>query len=97
MRFLDLPWDEFGETSLLLSLARRRHDALMCRCGCGQWAPESHDPMTDGEWVVVDDETVCYAGAALERWREDGDKPEPGALIRVRRFTEQELAVRRGD
>jgi hypothetical protein len=53
--------------------------------------------MTDGEWVVVDDETVCYAGAALERRREDGDKPEPGALIRVRRFTEQELAVRRGD
>ncbi len=78
-------------------MARRRHDALICKCGCGQWAPESQDPMTDGEWVVADDETVCYAGAALERWREEGDKLEPGALARVRRLTPEELALRRGD
>lgn len=77
-------------------MARRRHDSLVCDC-CGQWAPSAHDPDTDGEWVVQDDEVICYAGAALQRWRDEENKTEPGARVYVRRLSREEIGARRGD
>jgi hypothetical protein len=63
------------------------YEASLCEC-CGQWAEDAHNPDTDGEWEV-DDETVCYAGKALQEWRSDvGDKAEPGQLIRVELWRE---------
>lgn len=59
-------------------------DSLLCPCGCGQYADESHDPESDG-WWQVDTETVCYAGAALAQWRKDKgpEQMDAGALVRV--------------
>ena len=43
----------------------------------------------------MDDEVVCYAGAALQRWREDvGDKVEPGLIPIVHRVTAEEQRSR---
>lgn len=43
----------------------------------------------------MDDEVVCYAGAALQRWREDvGDKVEPGLIPIVLRVTAEEQRSR---
>lgn len=64
-------------------LALSLYESMLCGCGCGQWAEDAHDPDTDGEWEVIDDD-VCYAGAALDEWRsENAESAEPGQLIRV--------------
>lgn len=83
---------------MLLCTALDTLTALECRCGCGQYADIAHDPDTDGEWVVVDDEVICYAGAALERWRDDdGHKgTEPGAQVFVRRVPPERRSTQRG-
>lgn len=67
-------------------LALSLYEAQLCQCGCGQWAEDAHDPDTDGEWEVIDDD-VCYAGAALEQWqKENAEDAEPGQLIRLELF-----------
>ena len=95
-RFMQLPWPEWGSTDMLLSLVRRRHEAMICPCGCGQWAPESHDALTDGEWEMAVDASdaavVCYAKAAMDRFQKaQSDKKtatvvEPGVIPTVRRL-----------
>lgn len=78
----------------MLNLAMDTLAALKCPGGCGQWSDESHDADTDGEWVV-DDETICYACAALEQYREqDAKEREPGALIHVTRDVSEEARER---
>lgn len=81
-----LPWGQrkrLSETDAGLLYAFSIYEASLCKCGCGQWAEQAHDPDTDG-WWEVDDSTVCYAGAASEEWRkENGENAEPGQLIHV--------------
>lgn len=84
-----MPWREWGETDRVLSLVLDTHENLLCPCGCGQWMPYAHDPDTDGAWEV-DEGVVCYAGAALERWRKDNDQPEPGLMPLVKWIPEGE-------
>ena len=72
-----------------MTQARRLHDSLICPCGCAQWVPLAHDPDTDGAWEV-DEGVVCYAGAALERWRKDNDQTEPGLMPFIRWIPEGE-------
>ena len=59
------------------------HDRLTCKCGCGQWAPESHDPATMGRWYCGTD-TTCYAGAAVETFMKANPDLPPGAIVTVR-------------
>lgn len=58
----------------------------MCSCGCGQPAQTAHDPESDG-YYEVDEDTVCYAGAALDTYRADLQRQKreqaPGQLLRV--------------
>lgn len=72
-------------------MALELYEANLCRCGCGQWAPEAHDPATEGQWLIVDDDApICFAGAVLQEWQEKAPKLEPGALPFVRRMTAAE-------
>jgi len=60
----------------------------LCGCGCGQWAPESHDPLTTGHYEI-DDSTVCNAGAALQEWQKsDAEHAEPGTIPVVRKVAD---------
>ena len=83
-----MPWPEWGETDVALALARRRHEQLICKCGCGQWAPLAWDPDTDGWWEMCTEPPeapICYAGAAVDEWRRDTkpDQIEPGVIPTV--------------
>ena len=49
---------------------------------CGHDITKSTDPDMDG-WFEVDDETVCYACQALERYEKDVKEPQPGVLLHV--------------
>jgi len=33
-----------------------------------------------GGWYEVDDSTVCEACAAMEKWQQDNENPEPGVV-----------------
>lgn len=79
---LGLRWPAWGETDVLLAMARRIVDASLCPCGCGQDYEVSTDPETEGRWQPTVSE--CYARAALEEYRSkhDGDLPA-GALLGV--------------
>ena len=81
-RHLGLPVEEWGETDSLLTQAYIALDDLRCGCGCGQWADVAHDPDTEGRWQV-DDDSTCYAGAALTEFRQAHKTPPPGALISI--------------
>lgn len=71
------PW---GETDLMLTSARKLLKALLCGCGCGQYADESHDP--NSRYEV--DTSICKAGEALEQHRELNEKPPAGQTVSVR-------------
>lgn len=90
-RSLGLPVEEWGETDALLTQAYIALDDLRCRCGCGQWADEAHDPDTEGRWHISADDT-CYAGAAIEEHRKTNSSPQPGALLSIRLVPEGEAA-----
>lgn len=76
-------------------MALELYELLLCRCGCGQLAAESHDPATEGQWVMVDDDApVCFARAAITQWQDEEPKLEPGVLPYVRRLTPAERAAR---
>lgn len=78
---LQLPYEPWGETDCLLIMARETLRAALCPCGCGQYADEAHNAAS--EWTV--DETVCRAGAALEKHRKDHPDPPYGQMLNVRR------------
>ena len=79
-------WKRLSETDAGLMFALSVYEGSLCGCGCGQWAQDAHDPDTDGEWEVIDDD-FCYAGAALEEWqKENAGDAEPGQLIRLELF-----------
>lgn len=82
-RYLGLPLVEWGETDFLLTQAYDRLDLLRCSCGCGQWADLAHDPDTEDRWQV-DDDTTCYAKAAVAAHHEAHPKPAPGAVPMIR-------------
>lgn len=46
--------------------------------------------------MVDDDAPVCFAGAAIQRWREENNTLEAGALPYVHRLTEDEITRMRG-
>lgn len=86
---LGLPWPEWGETDVLLAMARREVEAGTCPCGCGHDAHLTTDAETEGRWepTVIE----CYARAALEEWQErHKDDLPPGALVGVRLLGEGE-------
>jgi hypothetical protein len=62
---------------------------MVCPCGCGQWAPLSHDDALASRWQVG--VTTCHAGAALEEFRtQHGDDLDPGSVVYVRMLDEGE-------
>lgn len=72
-----------GEVDFLLTMALDIHDKnLICGCGCGQYAADSHDEDADGHFEVADD-TICAARAALDQFKSDNPDLEPGTLLRV--------------
>lgn len=84
---LGLPWPAWGETDVLLAMARREVDTGACPCGCGQDATVSTDPMTEGRWQPT--VTACLARAALEEYQERHKDDLPaGALVGVRLLPE---------
>lgn len=86
---LGLPWPAWGETDVLLAMARRIVDKSLCPCGCGQPVDTSTDASTAGRWQASVDE--CYARAALEEFREKhGADLPPGALVGVKLLPEGE-------
>lgn len=86
---LGLPWPEWGETDVLLAMARREVDASTCACGCGHDASVAHDPDTDGRWQV--DVTTCYAGQTLADFQaEHSSDMGSGDLVGVRLLPEGE-------
>lgn len=46
---------------------------------CGHDLERSSNPDMDG-WYKVEETEVCYACAALERWREENEVLEPGLV-----------------
>lgn len=80
---MGLDYPPWGETDRILALARARLRAMVCPCGCGQWADEAHDPASKSEWWV--DTDTCYAGAALAQFHKDNPEPPDGQLVVVRR------------
>lgn len=86
---LGLPWPAWGETDVLLAMARRTVESGRCPCGCGQDAHLTTDASTEGRWQPT--VTECYARAALEEWQErHKDDLPPGALVGVRLLAEGE-------
>lgn len=78
---LGLPYEPWGETDCLLVMARAALRDQICRCGCGQYIDEAHNPASKYTVDVV----TCQAGAALERYRKEHPEPEPGQMVTVRR------------
>ena len=89
---LGLPWPAWGETDVLLAMARRTGEAGLCPCGCGYDAAVSTDRALDDRWQVTVD--TCYARAALDTYHEkhEGDLPK-GALMGVRLLADGEEHV----
>lgn len=86
---LGLPWEAWGETDVLLAMARREVESGRCPCGCGHDSHLTTDPETEGRWQPT--VTECYARAALEEWQErHKDDLPPGALVGVRLLAEGE-------
>lgn len=86
---LGLPWPAWGETDVLLAMARRTVEASLCPCGCGQDIDSATDRALDDRWQVTVD--TCYARAALETYQEKhGDDLPKGALMGVRLLAEGE-------
>lgn len=79
---LGLPWPAWGETDVLLAMARRTVEASRCPCGCGNDVAEAHALATDGRWQV--EVSTCYARKALERFHEQNKALPPGAVVHVR-------------
>lgn len=91
-KLLGLPWPEWGETDVLLAMARREVDQRLCPCGCGHDVETCRDDRLQGRWQVTVME--CHARAELERWQDkNGEKLSPGALIGVRLLAEGEERV----
>lgn len=58
------------------------YEASLCPCGCGYPRKKAWDSEADG-WFEGRAQ-VCYARAAIERWREEnGKEAEPGTLLYV--------------
>lgn len=73
------------ELDYLLTQALELHDESLCECGCGHYADVCQSDEADGMVRIVDDEVVCHVRAALDEYRADeGRRPEPGALLRIR-------------
>lgn len=86
---LGLPWPEWGETDVMLAMARRTVEATQCPCGCGQDATVSHDREREDRWQVQ--VTTCYARAALDAWQEKhGEDLPKGSLLGVRLLGDDE-------
>ena len=68
---------------------RREREASLCRCGCGQIAEQSHDPDSEGRWLV--EESTCFARQALEDHRRSHKDSPPGTLYAVRLGDPDEL------
>ena len=84
---LGLSWPAWGETDVLLAMARREVDASVCPCGCGQDSSESMDSATEGRWQPT--VSSCFARAALEEYQERHKDDLPaGALLGVRLLPE---------
>ena len=69
----------------VLAAALQIHEDGLCPCGCGWHRDLAWNPDMDGHFEV-NDQVICYARAAMERWREDhkgGEGVEPGTLPRV--------------
>lgn len=86
-----MPWahrKRLPETDALLYHAHSVYKGNLCGCGCGQWAPEAHDPLMTGHYEI-DDSIVCNAGAALQEWQKsDSEHAEPGTIPVVRKADE---------
>lgn len=88
---LGLPWEAWGETDVLLAMARREVESGRCPCGCGHDSHLTTDPATEGRWEPT--VTECYARAALEEYQERHKDDLPaGALVGVRLLAEGEEA-----
>ena len=89
---LGLGFEEWGETDVLLTSARRDHDRSICPCGCGQWSAECMDEATAGRWQV--EVETCYARDALAQFqkRHEEDLTE-GTLLSVRLLAEGEEPI----
>lgn len=86
---LGLPWPAWGETDVLLAMARRAVESGKCPCGCGHDVDVSTDAATEGRWQAT--VTECYARASLEEYQErHKDDLPPGALVGVRLLAEGE-------
>lgn len=86
---LGLPWPAWGETDVLLAMARRAVEASRCPCGCGQDFKTATDSETEGHWQVTVD--TCFAREAIASYQEKHEKDLPkGALLGVRLLAEGE-------
>lgn len=58
-------------------LALALHEQSLCPCGCGYTREVAWHDDNDGYFDMADDDRVCYARQAIDRWREDqGENPE---------------------
>lgn len=71
---------EWTDVDRALALALAAVEAGTCPCGCGQPAETAWDDDNDGRFEVNTDVT-CYAGKALQEWRDgDAKNVNPGVL-----------------
>lgn len=78
MKVLRLPWEEWGETDLMLLQAADLHDRLVCSCGCGQWEADAHDPLKKHLWQIEYD--LCFVRRAINTFVEQHDLPDEAVL-----------------
>lgn len=90
MRYLRLPWPEFGETDALLNLAMDTIAAAMCPCGCGLPKDQAHDEANVGRFQI--NVQKCYARAALDEFEKDHADELSAHLRGVRLLPEGETA-----
>ena len=82
-----------GWTHVSRTLATALTHLESLKCPRGHYTDDTTDPSAEG-WFEVDDNTICEACAALDRYQKDNENvpPAPGALLYVRDTYEPEEA-----
>lgn len=84
LTFLGISKGKWKLEDAALAMAVRIYETTMvCSC-CGIPTRLAHNPDNDG-WYEIDENTICYAGAARDEWQKNqqNNDPTPGVLPHI--------------